>query len=70
MDAAPQPELRLGMKVIDSATGVDGVLVAITRWFDRSDEAAIQRLGVNNDGEPWPVHWFPISRCFPRGEGS
>lgn len=68
MDIVTKPELRLGSNVIDSATGIEGVLVALTRWFDRSDEAAILRGGVDRDGEPWPVHWFPASRCHSLGE--
>lgn len=61
-------ELHLGMAVFDNATGIDGVLVALTHWFDRSDEAAIMRLGVDADGAPWPIHWIPVSRAFPKGE--
>lgn len=62
------PKLRLGSNVIDSATGIEGVLVAVTHWFDRSEEAAILRRGVDRDGCPWPVHWFPASRCHHLGD--
>jgi hypothetical protein len=68
MDVQATSTLRLGSNVIDSATGIEGVLVALTHWFDRSDEAAILRRGVDRDGEPWPLHWFPASRCHPLGD--
>ena len=69
-DRASAAGLRLGMRVIDTATGIDGVLLAITHWFDRSDEAAIQRLGVDAEGAPRPIHWIPISRARPNGDQS
>lgn len=61
-------ELRLGMQVYDTATEISGVLVAKTTWFDRSNEAAILRRGVDASGAPWPLHWIPISRCHPLGD--
>lgn len=68
MDAETKLELRLGSNAVDSATGIEGVLVAVTQWFDRSDEAAILRRGVDRDGAPWSLHWFPISRCHLLGD--
>ena len=67
-DQAKYP--HLGARVYDSATGIDGVLVAITSWFDRSDDAAILRSGVDAEGIPWPLHWFPASRLYPQESSS
>lgn len=53
---------ELGTRARDKMTGIDGILIAKTTWLDRSDEAAIQRDGVDHDGAPWQVHWFPWSR--------
>ena len=58
---------RLGARVRDRATGIDGTLVAVTSWFDRSDEAAIFRLVLDADGRPWPIHWLPAARLVPEG---
>lgn len=52
----------LGTRAKDSATGIDGTLIAVTQWHDRSDECAILRDGVDCDGKAWDIHWFPISR--------
>lgn len=54
--------ITLGASVKDRETGIDGVLIARTEWFDRSTEVAILRHGVNHDGLPWDVFWFPESR--------
>ena len=62
MNPAHPEAIPLGVHVIDLATGIDGTYVAITHWHDRSDEVAISRSGVDSNGTPWPVHWFPISR--------
>ena len=64
------PSHRLGARVYDTATGVEGVLVATTQWFDRSAEAAILRPGVDAKGLPWPIHWLPISRLAEQGASS
>ena len=53
---------QLGEQVRDTGTGIDGQLIAVTKWHDRSSEAAILREGVNSNGEPWPIHWFPVLR--------
>lgn len=52
----------LGEPIMDRETGIHGKLVAKTLWFDRSNEVAILRPGVNCDGTPWDLHWFPESR--------
>jgi len=54
--------LPLGSEIHDPATGIHGSYVAFTVWHDRSAEVAILRKGVNHDGIPWDVHWFPMSR--------
>ncbi|WJY18698.1 hypothetical protein QQS45_00135 [Alteriqipengyuania flavescens] len=61
---------HLGARVIDRATGIEGTLVATTRWLDRSDEGAILRPGVDADGHPWPVHWVPAARIVAELEGA
>lgn len=60
-------ELSLGARVYDTATGIDGILVAMTHWYDRSDEAAILRPGVDHNSKPWPIHWIPLSRLHSLG---
>jgi hypothetical protein len=55
----------LGDTVRDAFTGIEGILIAKTLWHDRSDEAAIQREGLNGEGEPFAVHWCPIMRIKP-----
>lgn len=63
MMTAALPALpALGKQVRDFGTGIDGTFIALTTWHDRSAEAAILREGVNQNGEPWPVHWFPVYR--------
>ena len=57
-----QLPVDLGIRAQDRATGIEGTLCAITLWEDRSAEVAIRRDGVDNNGEPWAVHWFPHSR--------
>jgi len=54
----------LGATVRDSISHVEGVLIAVTHWHDRSDEAAIQRVGLNGDGDIFALHWLPIARLF------
>jgi len=55
----------LGTRIRDEATGIDGTFIALTTWLDRSSEAAIMREGLNHNGEPWPIHWFPVSWIRP-----
>lgn len=52
----------LGKKVRDRLTGIEGVLIALTIWHDRSHECAIQRVGLDADGHAYSVHWCPQSR--------
>lgn len=52
----------LGKKARDHLTGVEGILIALTVWHDRSHECAIQRLGLDADGNAYAPHWCPQSR--------
>jgi hypothetical protein len=52
----------LGSRIRDKLTHIEGVLIAFTDWHDRSQECAIQREGLNSEGEPFAIHWFPVSR--------
>ena len=54
--------LKLGDQICDRETGIHGIWVAFTEWFDRSNEVAILRSGVDCDGRPWDIHWFPETR--------
>ena len=53
---------ELGAKARDRLTGIEGVLIAITTWHDRSNECAIQRTGLDADGHAYDLHWCPQSR--------
>lgn len=59
--ATPDP-LNLGDRVRDRLTHIEGVFIAFTEWHDRTSEAAIQREGLNGEGEPFPIHWCPSGR--------
>lgn len=52
----------LGCMIEDDATGIEGVYIAHQEWHDRSDQVCILRRGVNSDGVPFELHWFPASR--------
>jgi len=54
--------IDLGAKVRDKLTGVTGVLLCKQIWHDRTDEWAIQRPGLDADGEPFALLWFPAMR--------
>lgn len=62
MPGEEQQGLCLGSQVRDRVTGIVGIWLAHTEWHDRSDEAAIQREGLDGDGDPFALHWCPISR--------
>lgn len=53
---------RLGDRVRDRVTHIEGVLLCIQNWHDRTSEAAIQREGLNADGNAFDLHWCPLSR--------
>lgn len=54
--------IPLGATIRDCMTGITGIYIAFTDWFDRSQEVAILREGCDADGKPWEPHWFPYSR--------
>lgn len=53
---------RLGVRVREKYTGIEGVVVAITEWLHRSNEAAVARDGVDHNGAPWDLQWFDTDR--------
>jgi len=53
---------RLGSRVREKYTGIEGVVVAITDWLHRTKEVAVMRDGVNHDGTPWNLQWFDMER--------
>jgi hypothetical protein len=47
----------------DTRTGIEGRVEAHTEWLHRSDEIAIARDGVDNNGEPWSLLWLDTARA-------
>ena len=47
----------LGTRARDCATGIEGTVVCHEFWLDRSARFAIQRDGVDHNGQPWDLHW-------------
>jgi hypothetical protein len=56
---------QLGDECRDRMTGIEGIYIALETWFDRSAQVAIQRPGLDADGKPFELHWFPQSRLEP-----
>lgn len=54
--------ITLGTRIRDRITGIEGVFIAHTEWWDRTNECAIQRKGLDADGEPFAIFWCPFSR--------
>ena len=54
--------IKLGENGRDSMTGIEGVYIALETWLDRSAQVAIERPGLDADGKPFDLHWFPITR--------
>lgn len=53
----------LGTRVRERYTKIDGTVVSITQHLYGEDQLGVCRDGVTDDGAPWPLEWFAVSRC-------
>jgi len=47
----------LGSHTRDRATGIEGTVICHEVWLDKTPRVAIQRDGVDHNGQPWDLHW-------------
>lgn len=55
--------IPLGARVREQYTGIEGVVISITSHLHGQNELCLCRDGVDENGGPWSLQWFPISRC-------
>lgn len=51
-------KIKLGDRVREKFTQVEGVVIGITFWLTGCDHVGVRREGTDKDGKPWELLWF------------
>lgn len=54
--------IPLGCEVLDTISGITGILTARTVYLHSTQRVCVQRQGVDNNGTPWGDMWLDGSR--------
>ena len=55
-------EVYLNSKVKDIITGIEGPVISIQINSFSTNEVGVARAGLDADGHPYPLYWFPVTR--------
>lgn len=55
-------EVQLGWEVTDRLTGVNGIVIGITKWLTGCDTVGVKPQGVDDKMQQFEAVWFDVTR--------
>lgn len=62
-------KIKLGDRVKEEISGLEGIVMGITKWLHACSHVGVKPVGLNKDGKPHDLAWFdePMVTVVERG---